>query len=231
MDAFTVHPITSNRLTAPYGLVRAALQSSLLRNSYALMLNAAITAVLGLAFWFFAARLFSPAAIGLGGTVISTIIYVSNISQLNFGTVLVRFLPGSGAAASRLIWGAYGIGVLASVVFASAFLLVTDRFLPRLDIITSNTFWAVLFVTAVALWTVFALQDDALAGRRQSIWVAVSKTAYAVLKIGALFIFAAWTTDWSSIVAAWMAPVVLFVLAVNWLIFSHILPRGRSSLG
>ena len=43
---------------------------SLLRNGYALMANTGVTAVLGLAYWVLAARLYPAGAIGTGSAVV-----------------------------------------------------------------------------------------------------------------------------------------------------------------
>lgn len=205
--------------------LRTLLQSSLLRNGYALIVNTGLTAVLGLFFWVLAARSYSVEAVGLAGAVIATLVNLSNAAQLNFGNVLIRFVPTAGAHSGRLILFAYGIAGLASVVIAGCFLLFADRFVPELAVISDNPVLASCFIAAVAAWTVFALQDCALSGLRQAVWVPVENSAYSIAKIVLLLPFVAW--GWIAIAAAWTLPVLFFIVAVNALIFLRLLPGRR----
>ncbi|GAA4110863.1 hypothetical protein GCM10023067_08560 [Aminobacter aganoensis] len=200
--------------------------SSLLRNGYALIANSGLSAVLGLAFWFLAARYCSQEAIGLGGAITATIVNLSNAAQLNFGNLLVRFVPTIGNRSGRLILFAYATSVVASVIVAAVFLLVVGAFMPKLDVLTDSVGVIAWFVATVAIWSVFALQDSALSGLRQSIWVPVSKTIYQVVKIAMLVPLALVGLGWEAIALSWTAPVLVFVLAVNLLIFRHLLPKA-----
>lgn len=90
-------PVSGRRGRGWKSLVPSGLMaSSLLRNGYALIANSGLSAVLGLAFWFLAARYCSQEAIGLGGAITATIVNLSNAAQLNFGNLLVRFVPTIG---------------------------------------------------------------------------------------------------------------------------------------
>lgn len=205
--------------------------SSLLRNGYALIANSGLSAVLGLAFWFLAARYCSQEAIGLGGAITATIVNLSNAAQLNFGNLLVRFVPTVGGRAGRLILFAYGISIIASVVVAVVFLLVVGAFMPKLDVLTESAGVILWFVATVAVWSVFALQDSALSGLRQSIWVPVSKTIYQIVKIMMLIPLALAGLGWEAIALSWTAPVLVFVLAVNLLIFKRLVPSAQAGTG
>ncbi|MDR7219913.1 hypothetical protein [Aminobacter aminovorans] len=213
-------------------LIPAALTgSSLMRNGYALIANSGLSAVLGLAFWFLAARYCSQEAIGLGGAITATIVNLSNAAQLNFGNLLVRFVPTVGGRAGRLILFAYATSFVASVVVAVVFLLVVGAFMPKLDVLTESAGVILWFVATVAVWSVFALQDSALSGLRQSIWVPVSKTIYQVVKIAMLIPLALAGLGWEAIALSWTAPVLVFVLAVNLLIFKRLVPTAQAGTG
>jgi len=206
----------------------ALMGSSLMRNGYALIANSGLSAVLGLAFWFLAARYCSQEAIGLGGAITATIVNLSNAAQLNFGNLLVRFVPTVGGRAGRLILFAYATSILASVIVAIVFLLVVGAFMPKLHVLTESAGVILWFVATVAVWSVFALQDSALSGLRQSIWVPVSKTIYQVVKIAMLIPLALAGLGWEAIALSWTAPVLVFVLAVNLLIFKRLVPKAKA---
>ncbi|MBA8904309.1 MULTISPECIES: phosphotransferase [Aminobacter] len=210
---------------------QALMGSSLMRNGYALIANSGLSAVLGLAFWFLAARYCSQEAIGLGGAITATIVNLSNAAQLNFGNLLVRFVPTVGGRAGRLILFAYATSFIASVVVAIVFLLVVGAFMPKLDVLTESAGVILWFVATVAVWSVFALQDSALSGLRQSIWVPVSKTIYQVVKIAMLIPLALAGLGWEAIALSWTAPVLVFVLAVNMLIFKRLVPKAQAGTG
>lgn len=205
--------------------------SSLMRNGYALIANSGLSAVLGLAFWFLAARYCSQEAIGLGGAITATIVNLSNAAQLNFGNLLVRFVPTVGGRAGRLILFAYATSVIASVIVAGVFLLVVGAFMPKLDVLTESAGVILWFVATVAVWSVFALQDSALSGLRQSIWVPVSKTIYQIVKIAMLIPLALAGLGWEAIALSWTAPVMVFVVAVNLLIFKRLVPSTQAVSG
>ncbi|WP_406871426.1 phosphotransferase [Aminobacter sp. P9b] len=221
-------PVSGRRGRGWKSLVPSGLMaSSLLRNGYALIANSGLSAVLGLAFWFLAARYCSQEAIGLGGAITATIVNLSNAAQLNFGNLLVRFVPTIGGRAGRLILFAYATSVVASVIVATGFLLVVGAFMPKLGVLTDSAGVIAWFVVTVAIWSVFALQDSALSGLRQSIWVPVSKTIYQVVKITMLVPLALVGLGWEAIALSWTVPVVVFVLAVNLLIFRRLLPKAE----
>ncbi|MEI3854596.1 MULTISPECIES: phosphotransferase [unclassified Ensifer] len=203
--------------------------SSLLRNGYALIANSGLTAILGLAFWFLAARYSTPEAIGLGGAITATIVNLSNAAQLNFGNFLVRFVPTIGKRAGRLILFAYSVSVAASILVAVVFLFVVGAFMPKLEVLTQSAGVMAWFVVTVAIWSVFALQDSALSGLRQSIWVPISKTTYQFIKISLLVPLTLFGLGWEAIALSWTAPVVLFVLAVNLLIFKRLVPATEDA--
>lgn len=211
----------------PSGLVT----SSLLRNGYALIANSGLTAVLGLAFWFLAARYSTQEAIGLGGAITATIVNLSNAAQLNFGNFLVRFVPTIGKRAGRLILFAYAVSVAASILVAVVFLFFVGAFMPKLEVLTRSAGVMAWFVVTVAIWSVFALQDSALSGLRQSIWVPISKTTYQLIKIALLVPLTLFGLGWEAIALSWTAPVVLFVLAVNLLIFKRLVPATEDAPG
>ena len=64
----------------------------LLRGAYSLIANTAVTSVLGMGFWVAAARLYSSAEVGRDTVLISVMIELSTVCQLNMGNGIVRFL-------------------------------------------------------------------------------------------------------------------------------------------
>ena len=71
----------------------------LLRGAYSLVANTAVTSALGMGFWVAAARLFSSVEVGRDTVLISVMIELSTVCQLNMGNGILRFLPDLGGAA------------------------------------------------------------------------------------------------------------------------------------
>src|SRR5207248_9180669 len=80
----------------------------LLRNGYALIINVGATSVLGLLYWILAARLYSPAEVGVGNAAISLMQLLAGIGgQLTFAAALARFIPRAGGESKRLAFFSY----------------------------------------------------------------------------------------------------------------------------
>lgn len=200
------------------------MRSPLTRNGFALTASAGLTSVLGLAFWVLAARLYSPEQLGVSAALIATLAVLGAMAQLNLGSVLNRFLPDAGVDARRLILFVYCAAVPAALVIAAGFLLAVGRLVAPLAFLAENPWMAAWFALAVVAWTLFALQDNVLAGLRQSVWVPVENAAYAVAKIALLVLLAYGAVVDFGPFAAWTLPLLVIIAIVNLLIFRRLLP-------
>ena len=91
--------------------LRGELQVPMYRDAYALMLNTIVNSGLGLLYWIVAARTSSPEDVGRGNALISLMLLVSVLTQVDFGQALIRFLPRAGAGTRRLVLVSYGIAI------------------------------------------------------------------------------------------------------------------------
>jgi len=217
-------PYGGARLSSTLTWIQAHFQTPLIRNGYSLVASTGMTSLLGLAYWVLAARLYSVGEIGLNAALISTMMALGGIAQLNLGSVLTRFLPSIGRHASqRMILGAYGAGMIAALLSCILFLLCVHAWAPSLRLLADSPWLAVWFTAGTMIWTVFSLQDGALAGLRKAIWVPIENTLFALAKIVLLLVFAdsAWRA-WGPF-ASWTIPLLAAVLPVNFLIFRRLL--------
>ncbi|MGB8816661.1 MAG: phosphotransferase [Rhizobiaceae bacterium] len=203
-----------------------ALGSPLTRNGYALVMSAGITSVLGLIFWILAAHYYPPEQVGLAAALLSMLLTLGNIAQLNLGNVLNRFLPVANDRSAKLIARSYGAAVAAAAVFSSVFVLGVTSIAPKLSFLGNDWQTASLFIASVTVWTLFVLQDGVLAGLRQSSWIPLENAVYALMKIALLVALAGVPFRQSSIFLAWVLPLPLLVVVVNAAIFVHL---GRHS--
>jgi O-antigen/teichoic acid export membrane protein len=197
----------------------------LLRSAYSLILNVVVTSVLGLGFWIAAARMFTPSTVGRDGALVSAMILVSTICAMNLGSGILRFLPISKLDPARVVLGAYAATILVSLVGATVFVLVAPRVSDGYSFLAHDTTLAVVYVLAVTAWGVFALQDSVLTALRRAPWIPLENAVFGVLKIAALPILLA-AGSLHAVFIAWVIPVVLLLVPVNYLIFSRAIP-GR----
>ncbi len=200
------------------------LRNPLYRNGYALVLNSAFTSGLGLLYWIFAARYYSPETLGLNSAVLSTIMFLASIAQFNMVNTLNRFVPSAGPTTGRLILFAYGIGLVLSIIVGVIFVFGIDVWAPALSFIKRDAVFSLWFVCSVAFWCIFAMQDSVLIGLRKSVWVLIENTLFAVSKLLLLVVFASFIADYG-VWASWAAPIYVAVIAINFVLFFRWIPR------
>ncbi|MCS6881274.1 MAG: hypothetical protein RMK84_02795 [Oscillochloridaceae bacterium] len=207
----------------------AGLRSPLYLNGYALIASAIAMSGLGFVFWVLAARLYPPAAVGASSALVSLLMFLAGIAQLNLRGALIRFLPLAGLAARRLILGAYAASLGASLLCGGATLLVARRWLPEEAFIITRPAFAAWFIISVAAQTIFALQDHVVTGLRRTLWVPVENLIYSLIKIALLIALAGSALE-PAIYFAYTVPMLALVIPANYLIFSRWLPaHGAAS--
>lgn len=200
---------------------------SLLRNGYALMANTGVTAVLGLAYWVLAARLYPAEAIGAGSAVVSALLFVSGVSQLNLQGAMTRFLPVAGGRTSSFLAGAYATTAAAGLTLGAAAALTAGWWSPGDSPLRQSAWFAAAFVGAVLAWSWFVLQDSALTALREATWVPVENGLFGVGKIVLLVALAGGTGG--AIFASWTLPAAVCLVPVNVALFRRVIPRRRST--
>jgi GT2 family glycosyltransferase/O-antigen/teichoic acid export membrane protein len=203
--------------------LRAHLAQPMFRNAWALVLNTAVTGILGIAYWAVAARLYPAPAVGGGAAMIAAMAVLSGIAQLNLIAGLPRFLPTAGRLQRRLVLSGYAVTAGLAIVIASGFVTVNRLTGLGGDFLDGPASVRVWFIAAVAAWTIFTLQDAVLAGLRAAIWVPVENGLFAVSKIVLAVAFLGAFPRYG-IFASWTIPVLCSLVPVNLLIFRRLLP-------
>ncbi|NMO90353.1 lipopolysaccharide biosynthesis protein [Actinomycetospora sp. TBRC 11914] len=212
----------SRALRVPLG-VRRHLETPLFRNSYALVVSGGVSMLLGLGFWALAVRLFPAEEVGRTSAAVSTMTLLAAILQLNLTNGLIRFLPESGRRTGAMLRSAYGIAAISSLVGGALFVAITvgRSFLAGPG--GSTLGFALLFVVAVPVWSVFVMQDAALIGLRAAGAVPVENAVFSVLKIALLVPFAAFPQ--LGMLGAWMLAASVVIVPLNTYIARRLLPR------
>ncbi|URK89115.1 hypothetical protein LP421_32015 (plasmid) [Rhizobium sp. RCAM05350] len=93
------------------------LADPLARNGLALVSSAALSSILGLAYWVLAARLYPAEVVGINAVMINSMIVLANLGQLNLGNFLTRTLAGTGPQAGRIVMISYILATASGAVF------------------------------------------------------------------------------------------------------------------
>jgi O-antigen/teichoic acid export membrane protein len=214
----------------PVARVFSALRDPAYRSSYALVANTIGTNLIGAAYWVVVARLYGPEKMGQATALISALMLVAIIAQLNLGSMMMRFLPQMGAiSAGRLIKFSYLVTSLTALAGSVIFVTVLPRLSSEWHFVGGSAFLAVLFAVSVVVWEIFTLQDAAVVGLQHPVVVPVENVIYALAKL-ALLVVAAELLGSKDILFSWMTPLILLIPVVNWLIFRYLRERSPQDM-
>lgn len=209
--------------------LRSHIADPFARNAYPLILNTALTGVLGIGFWWLAPRYYSDADVGRGSALISVMTLLSGAVAINLTGTLSRFIPRAGRRTGRLVGGVYLLSSVVVAVLSAGFLLTLGRWGPTFDLLRDPTM-ALYFVPVVVVAGIFTLQDSVLTALRSSVWVPVENTCFGILKIVLLVLMAA-SFPSEGLFLSWVIGMALLVPPINALIFARLLPRHRQITG
>ena len=208
--------------------VFSALRDPVYRGSYALVANTVGTSVIGAVYWAVAAHLYGPEDLGRATALISALMLVATLSQLNLSSTLMRFLPQMGAkSARRLINLSYLATSLTALVGSVVFVTVLPRLSSEWRFVGDSAFFAVIFAVSVVVWEIFTLQDAALVGLQRPVAIPIENVVYSLAKL-ALLVVAAQVLGSTDILLSWITPLILLIPVINWLIFRRCL-KDRSA--
>ena len=200
------------------------------RSAAALAANTGITSVLGFLYWIVAARYYSPSVVGESAALISAMLLMANVAELNLYNTLIRFLPTAGSRARQYALRAYLTVAVTSVVVGLAAL----PFLRELDLVREllrlGPAGVACLLTAVLVWTLFALQDSVAIGARAAPWVPVENGVFGVAKL-LLLVALAGVARQFGILSSWLLAMVPVDVLMTGLIFWRLLPRHAAESG
>ncbi len=232
---------TAGRTTARRGvlyrniLYRSVLARNLLdrsvlyRNGLALVVNSGVSSLLGSAYWILAARTATPATVGEATALVAALTALSTLAQFSFGGAFATFLPSAGASARALVLIGYGVASSASLLLGAVFVLVAPMMSPAFAVL-GRPAAAIGFTLAVALWSIFSLQDSVLTGLRAAVWVPIENVAYSTTKLATLATLAVLGQCGAlGLFGSWALPPAVFIAGVSWLLWTRLLPPASAT--
>jgi len=189
----------------------------LLANSAALVTGAAVTAVLGFLFWWFAAWYFPPHAVGLAAAMISVMALLGLIGEFGLGTLLMAESLRGAKESPGLISAALLAALVSSIVFGAACLGLISLSSLRPESALGSGHYGLIFIAGCAVTGVVLTIDGALVGLLQGSLQMYRKVAFSISKLAllpVLAVFMPWWPQEVTIFVAWTVGSVVSVLVL-----------------
>lgn len=197
--------------------------------AWALMANTATTSALAMIFWIVAGRVYTPSQVGENAVLVSAMMLMSVVSQLNLAMGISRLLPQVEHRRWRPVLGAYSLTAAVAVVSTALLVTVVPQVSDGFVFLRQSPTLKVSLVIAVALWNIFALQDAVLTSARWAVAIPVENGLFGVLKIVLMVWFAHSASAGHGIFLAWLLAMAALVVPVSGLVFGRVLRVvGRS---
>lgn len=208
--------------------VRQHLAEPLFRTAWSLIASTLLTAVLGLGFWTLAARIYPVNIVGRDSALIASMTAISLFCQLNLNNVIVRFLPQVHHRIGLRVLNAYGASVVLSLLVGFAFVLLAPSVDGKFAFLGGEALTALVFVIAIAVWSIFTLEDAVLTSLGFATWLPIENGLFSAAKLVLLplaFLFA----KGHGVFIAWVMPLVIVVPVINFLIARRVVPYAAQS--
>jgi GT2 family glycosyltransferase/O-antigen/teichoic acid export membrane protein len=157
----------------------------LFSNAGLLGLGTATASVLGFFYWWAAAHMFSPSAVGYAAAAISLMNFIGHVGETGMGALLIGDAHRFRERASRLIGAALVVSAVCSTAFGVAYIGIGTFFPVQLGNIAIG--WvSALFVLGCGLTGLTLVLDQALVGMLQSQKQLVRNVYFSVAKLAML---------------------------------------------
>ncbi len=194
--------------------VQRLLGVSLYRNSIYLILNSGILGLTGFFFWVLAARLYPAEDVGLASAAISAMALLTLLSVLGLDYGLIRFLPGSGKKANKIINSCLTVGGITSMALSLIFLAGLHIWSPALIFIRENPIFLIVFLVFTVVSTVVTFVPQTFIAMRRAGFVLAQGLVFSLLRFIPL-IFLASLFHTFGIFASWgIALSIALVIAI-----------------
>jgi len=176
-----LHIITSRKRLKQF------LTTPLYSNAFYLILNTAVTSLLGFFFWTVAARFYAEADVGFASAIISIISFIALLSLVGLNFSLVRFLPQV-EKAQEFINSCFTLSGLISLVIAVIFLAGLNFWSPALAFIRANVVFSLAFIVFAIVGTLSFLVEYVFIAQRKAKFL-LFMAIVSVIKIPLLILF------------------------------------------
>ncbi|MFN8079244.1 MAG: hypothetical protein U0Q19_06735 [Kineosporiaceae bacterium] len=181
------------------------------RDALWLMLSSGTSAVLGMLYWVVAGNRYTQEQFGRDGAVITAMLGVSALGQLNLPLALLRLLPAVTRRRGRVLAVAMTATVVASLVIAGLALALFRDHVSGLEAAGRNGLVELAFTLGAALWSVSVALDSIFVALQRSRWVPLKNVGFSVVKIVLAYLLVGAVGGWG-IFASWLVGTAAIVV-------------------
>lgn len=171
---------------------------AIITNSMSMAGTTLVTAALGAAFWWVAAREFPREAVGVAGAAVSAMTLIATVATMGLNTLLMGELPGRPGRPGPFITAALVATATAGTLLGLLLAVILPLISPELQPLSADVGAALLFAAGVALAAMGLVFDQALIGLLQGNLQLWRNTLFASSKLLALVLVAVLLTIRSS---------------------------------
>lgn len=185
---------------------------AIVTNTSWMVATTAVNALLGLAYWGAAARLFPPELVGTAAASVAAMVLISTVGMLGFGSLLLGGLSARVGESRAVITTALATTGLVSALLGIGTAFLASTIDPDLAFLRHDPATIAIFALGGVLLTVSLVLDQALIGLGRGGWQFWRNAAMAALKLVllvALGLGHPWPVSWLTIYGTWT--IALFV--------------------
>lgn len=168
---------------------------ALLANAGSMVGTTLATSMLGVAFWFVAARHFSQDAVGVAGAAVSAMLLIGFVASFGLGTLLMGELPRRAGAQRPLLNAALLAAAAGGLGLGLAFALLAPLVASNLSPLNESVIAVLAFGLATALTGLAYVLDQALIGMLRGGLQLARNVVFAAVKLGGLLVIAGLVAD------------------------------------
>ncbi len=215
---------------------------TILSNGAYLTASTLVTSGLGFVYWWVAARLFSPEAVGLAAATTSVMMLLATVGLLGLETLLISELPKSKRKGELLFLGLLIAGSV-SLVLGFGFAIIAPRVSAELAPFFQSTPSLFYYSVGVGLCALTFIFDAAMIGLLRGDWHFWRNLVFSVAKLLLLFVVNRADPTGLTLYNTWLISLLFSLAAVVLLVgvtqkrllhrpvWSHLQHQGRNALG
>ncbi len=188
----------------------------MLTNTLSLVGTTVVTSGLGLAYWWIAARQYTPDAVGFASAAIATMVLLGSICMLGLGTLLITELPRQPEKRVSLISTGILVVAVVGAVVGAGFALISPFFSAQFAPLRVNALDVLIFAIGVSFTSAAAVLDQSLIGILRGNVQFSRNALFALSKLLLLIVIGVCLSlkTGMTIYTSWAAGIVFSFLAV-----------------
>ncbi len=200
-------------------------------NAGSLVGTTIVTGAFGFVYWWIAARLYPPHAVGLASAAVSAMTLLGAVCIVGLGTLLIGELPRQPGKEASLISAALifvaGVGGCCGIIFALVAPFISAQFSP----FRAGLGIVLLFAAGVSLTSIINVLDAALIGLLKGTLQFGRNALFAAIKLVVLVLASLWLMRVGEIIyGTWVIGIVLSLAPLAIMVAFKMGRSGRSLL-